>query len=488
MRSAKSLAALILLLGACGSETSTITEQTAQPMAAAAVNGAAGAPASVGGTSVATSSVPSVTPSVIPGAPSSAKPAETKPATETASATPAASTTPATPTTPDAPAAGGGSAGWCGVKQTLDARCTVCHNEQKAAGAPMSLMTYADLNAPAVSDPSRKVYELVQERVHDKMRPMPPQNPLDDQQLAGIDAWVAGGAASGADLTCADNMLPAETDAASRWPEHCDETYVIRAAPETAKQRIAAGAEVHPQIMITPPWGDEEVQAIAWHSLNDNVKVLHHWILYGPQGEFLFGWAPGKDYNEPLPEDAGVFLPNGVAQMRLDMHYNNIAGTTEEEDASGVEVCVLKKANFRPKTATVAQSLTQLLISVPPRATNQEVTGTCNHSGAPVRLLSVSPHAHKNAHHMKFTVERANGETLVMHDMPFNFEEQTTYALDPPVVVEAGDRIVTTCTFSNDTDQVITFGENTGNEMCFNFALYEPMGGLSCGVGGFPRF
>ena len=27
----------------------------------------------------------------------------------------------------------------------------------------------------------------------------------------------------------------------------------------------------------------------------------------------------------------------------------------------------------------------------------------------------------------------------------------------------------------------ITFGENTGNEMCFNFATYYPMGAMNCG-------
>ena len=84
---------------------------------------------------------------------------------------------------------------------------------------------------------------------------------------------------------------------------------------------------------------------------------------------------------------------------------------------------------------------------------------------------------------MKFTVEKAGGMRIVMHDMDFNFEEETTYALRPPVTVESGDRIITTCTFSNDSNQTFTFGENTGNEMCFNFALYEPKGALRCGPG-----
>ena len=69
------------------------------------------------------------------------------------------------------------------------------------------------------------------------------------------------------------------------------------------------------------------------------------------------------------------------------------------------------------------------------------------------------------------------------HYKDFNFEEQTTYALMPPIVVESGDKVITTCTFDNDTDQTITFGENTGNEMCFNFAIVEPMDGLNCGFG-----
>jgi hypothetical protein len=376
------------------------------------------------------------------------------------------------------PATGAG-AGFCATKAVLDARCTVCHNEQKLAGAPMSLKTYADLQAPAVSDPTKKVYELVKLRVHDKKKPMPPQDPLTPQQLADIDAWVDGGALAGADPTCPDNAKP--TEAKHEWPTNCDEVYKIYIAPKENPHVVEAGAETHPQIAVTPPWGNEEVQAIAWHSMNDNLKVLHHWILYGPQREFLFGWAPGKDYNEPLPDDVGVFLPSG--NMNLDVHYNNVSGKTSEKDASGVEICALKKPHLRPKTATTTNALASALINLPPHSTNVDVTGTCTHTGEPVRLLSVSPHAHRFGQHMKFTVEKANGMSIVMHDMDFHFEEETTYALRPPVTVESGDRIITTCTFSNDSNQTVTFGENNGNEMCFNFALYEPKGALRCGPG-----
>ena len=367
---------------------------------------------------------------------------------------------------------------YCKVKHTLDARCVACHDGLGTAGSPMALKTYADLLAPAVTDPSKKVYELVGVRVHDTVRPMPPQDPLTAEQLSEIDMFVAAGAPPAVDPTCPGNepVGPAEPE----WPSNCDETYTIMAASAGAKNRVAAGTETHPQIPVAAPWAFEEVQAIAWRAITDNPKVLHHWILYGPSREFIFGWAPGKDTNEALPSDVGVYLPSG--NMTLDVHYNNVIGTQAEEDASGVEICVLKQPNFRPKTATVTQRLSQYLISVPAGAVNHKITGTCRHTGQPVRLLSASPHAHRTAKHMRFVVEKANGETIVMHDEAFNFEEQTTYALTPPVVIESGDRIITECTFTNDTDQTITFGENTGNEMCFNFALYEPMGGLQCSL------
>jgi hypothetical protein len=397
-------------------------------------------------------------------------------------------TTPVTPATPSgttAPTAGNADAMWCGVKRTLDARCTVCHDEKKTAGTPMSLKTHADLIAPAPSDPTKKVYQVVGVRVHDKQRPMPPQDPLTADQLASLDTWIAAGAPVGSDPTCAALNTPETgtgTTAERTWPTNCDETVTIKMSNGGGPQQVSAGQEAHPQETVAPPWGNEEVQAIAWHNKTDNAKIMHHWILYGQDNAFLFGWAPGKDWNEPIPEDTGVFLPS--TPMRLDIHYNNSQGKGTEMDDTSVDICILKKANFRPKTAGTTNMLTSALINIPAKAVDYPVTGTCNHMGGTVNILSASPHAHRFAKHMKFVVRKASGMEIVMHDQAFNFEEQTTYPMKPPVVIESGDRITTTCTYTNDTDATVTFGENTGNEMCFNFAIIEPKGGLNCGFGG----
>lgn len=53
---------------------------------------------------------------------------------------------------------------------------------------------------------------------------------------------------------------------------------------------------------------------------------------------------------------------------------------------------------------------------------------------------------------MKFTVTRSTGETIIMHDAPFQFGEQGTYPIEGgEFVVHRGDVITTTCVSTNPT-------------------------------------
>lgn len=378
------------------------------------------------------------------------------------------------------PGGGAGLSLWCGVKQTLDTRCVACHGNTLAAGAPMALTSYAATQAAAVSDPSKKVYQLMSVRVHDTLKPMPPQQKLSADQLASIDAWIAAGAPSDADPSCGggESTQPVATE----WPANCDATYTILAHADndaTKPYSVAAGQELHPNISVPAPWGNEAMQGIAFRPITDNAKVLHHWILYGPKREFLTGWAPGKD-DTALPADVGMNLAGGM--LTLNMHYNNLLGTQTEQDRSGVEICALKQANFRKNTAAIHTGFSQLAINIPAHATNYAVTGQCTVSAsAPVTVFTASPHAHKLAHHMKFTVQKATGESIVMYDGEFDFNEQQAYPLTPMVQLATGDKVTTTCVYDNTTNQAVRFGENTENEMCFNFAAYYPMNALNCG-------
>jgi len=294
-----------------------------------------------------------------------------------------------------------------------------------------------------------------------------------DQQAPVVQAQVSGDAPYGR----ASDGTP--------WPEKCDGVYKVTVdnGGKGAKQQIPAGAEVHPQVFIDAPWGNEDVQAIAFRPITDNKKVLHHWISYANNGQFAFltGWAPGQDETDTgkLPADVGLFLPKGPRSLRLDMHYYNKQGTTAQQDGSGVEICVTKtKRKF-------AASTFMGFAGIPIIPANQEIdiVGTCKVSVTqPVFLMTVSAHAHQLATHMKFTHERA-GKVTVLWDAPFTFEEQTATPIkDGPLELKTGDIIKTVCHFKNTTNKLVTFGENTGNEMCFNFTSYYPMNALSCGI------
>lgn len=384
----------------------------------------------------------------------------------------------------------GPATAWCQAKAVIDEHCTACHDGKGSAGTPMGLTSFKDLTANSEQFPGSKIYERVHARIHDTKRPMPPQGGMSDEDLKALDEWIAAGAPQGEDLKC-DGIKSSDSAYSDNWPTDCDATYKLTAHdPADPKKPFVfpANSEDHPQIYFDAPWGDEEVQAIAMRPITDNKRILHHWILYQNAGgrAFVTGWAPGKDEREPLPDDVGLFLPSGANSLRLDMHYNNLGNTKAEADASGVEICVVKKDRFRPKTATVFENFASYGAGFPPvlapaRSIEKSVTGTCVVSASePVHLLTASPHAHKLATHMKFVVKRVDGTEIVMHDKPFSFEEQQSYAMPEEIILNTGDVVTTTCTYTNPSDANVRFGEDTGNEMCFNFAVYYPMNSLSC--------
>lgn len=362
---------------------------------------------------------------------------------------------------------------WCQVKAVLAAHCTTCHDGEGSFGSPMGLTTYADLIADSAIVPGKKIYERVGARMHDTARPMPPQGEVPAADLALIDAWIAAKAPGSASDVCAPAPGgPGGTTA--DYPPDCEEKYEFRAnSGGSAPFQVRPGAQFYQDFYFDAPWSGD-VQAVTMKPIVDNKKVLHHYILYQASGAFLVGWSPGK--NETiLPPDVGVFLP-GTGQLKMTVHYyNENAGARMEQDRSGVEICITKKK--RPKTAAVMPFAANPV--VPRNSPMVEASSTCTVSSAePIHIITSSPHAHQLGIHAKFIVERANGQTEVIHDKPFNFEEQTTWPID--FVVNNGDRITTTCVYRNMTNRDVAFGTRTEDEMCFNFALYYPMCAMSC--------
>lgn len=367
---------------------------------------------------------------------------------------------------------------WCEARAVLQDRCQTCHGSEPE-GSPMSLVTWEDTQADSPLDDSKKISELIKSRIHDEKRPMPPvaKGPLTDEEMAALDAWIDADYPDG-DCEGADEA-PVQPAEEFEWPEECtpDKIFKVQAQQNGQPYDVRADWEDNVTVTVPVPWVGKvsgDVHAVAIRPLTTNKRVVHHWILYAGTTQFVTSWSPGKEA-EVFPEDVGVWMPTS-GTFRLNMHYYN-KGNGAEKDESGAEICITNK--LREKTATT-QMFGPFSLNIPPG--ESEAVGTCTHNGSdPVTIITSSPHMHKTGVRGKLEIIRANGDVEVLDDSPFNQEDQTVTPVN--AVINRGDKVRTTCYFSNDTGNRIRFGDSTEDEMCFNFARYYPMGALSCGLG-----
>jgi hypothetical protein len=80
----------------------------------------------------------------------------------------------------------------CDVAQVLS-NCTSCHSSPPSGGAPMALVSYADLTAPAPSDGTKTAAEMCVTRMQSTTAPMPPSGGATQTDIATIQSWISAG-------------------------------------------------------------------------------------------------------------------------------------------------------------------------------------------------------------------------------------------------------------------------------------------------------
>jgi hypothetical protein len=367
------------------------------------------------------------------------------------------------------------------VDVILGKSCRSCHGTTTAYGAPMPLVTYGDLTAPWKGG---KVYQYVQQRVHSATSPMPPapNPPLDAQALATIDAWAVAGAPPGT-AACSNSGGGDGGGASTADPQPlpCTPDQTLRpASPGSISQSMSDlyycyGVDI-------PVTSDRHVIAVTPHV--DNKAILHHLLLFQSDSpvspdatecnnlaaitkyRLYGGWAPGGG-NIILPDAAG-YRETASTHWVVQVHLNNTKGLPTQNDSSGFDLCTTDK--LRPNDAEV-MAFGTFGIYLPPRST---VDYGCNWTAqaGELHIFGMWPHMHKLGKSMSGSILR-NGTEIPLVNVPsFDFSGQGNYPVS--VDVQSGDVIQSHCVFDNTTDQTVTFGENTGNEMCFDFAFYYP--------------
>jgi hypothetical protein len=368
---------------------------------------------------------------------------------------------------------GTGSALPCDVANVLSASCGTCHGASPAYGAPMPLATLPDLRAPARSDPSRKVYELVASRTHDAARPMPqpPNARLDATSQAILDEWISAGA-PGTSAVCPAPKPP--WDAAAP---------VLSCAPDVhlAPRGSYPLPADKPDIYLC--YGVELTVDAKRHLIGvgprvDDARIVHHMLLFqsetpldpapAPCGVIQSAawriagvWAPGGHGFE-LPPETGFPL-EGTTHYVVQVHYSSPQHLVTVTDTSGFDLCTTP--TLRANDADILAFGT-LSIRVPAHGT---LDLTCSYQvPQAMHVVAAMPHMHKIGTY----ISSARGADDLGTANPWSFEGQAWQKIGRDLAT--GDVVRTRCAWSNPTDAPVQFGEYTEEEMCFDFEIYYP--------------
>ena len=193
------------------------------------------------------------------------------------------------------------------------------------------------------------------------------------------------------------------------------------------------------------------------------------------EDEMIFASGVGTD-DLILPEGVAFKIEKGT-RVLLNLHLYNATGSSID-GVSGTQVKVVDPATVQHEAEVVFAG--SVLIAVPPMGPG-ETTGTCLFP-QDMTVMSVWPHMHQHGRHMKVTHEGRDGDT-VLHDEPFDFEEQVNYRIQPRVVA-AGESLRVDCSYENPTSSSLSFGDSSDQEMCFAGIYRYPAArdGLFCDV------
>ncbi|MAD60028.1 MAG: hypothetical protein CMH49_00760 [Myxococcales bacterium] len=367
---------------------------------------------------------------------------------------------------------------WPKMEPIINDHCGLCHGTEPKFGASFSLMNYEVFTAEQA--------ELVAKSLSNGTMPPAGQEPLNAEDRMSLYNWLSCG-----DLGEIPEPVPAGGFSSTRplledngeLPDNVD-FFELRADSFTIPNGRTDRYEC---FTISAPVSEERfIRRVE--TIVDDARILHHIVVIPDAGgrepgthskcdednpfNMIYAWAPGQGALQFA--EGGIRLSPGQA-ITLQVHYNNSGQYEDTADRSGVRI--YHGPTEGPEVAVL--SLGPVGFEIAPRS-REEVTGYCELPQG-TSLIASFPHMHENGMKFQQSVTRDwlnqnEEEEIVWEDVitldGWDFESQ--YVYDTPMDFARGDLIKTSCVYENNTDEPVRFGENTANEMCFNFAYISP--------------
>ena len=373
------------------------------------------------------------------------------------------------------------------ISRIIQQNCQECH---RAGGvAPFGLETYQQVTAK-----SGMIRKVVTDRI------MPPwfaakepgakhniwknDRSLTDQDRQDLLTWLENGKAEG---DVKDAPLPRV------WPDTWmigkpDVVYQIPKPIAVKAEGFMSYQNVRMETMLTE---DKWVQ--AWEVQPTAREVVHHVLIFvlPPAGKdkpkrqggagseaYLAAFVPGSSYVN-YPAGYAKFLPAG-SRLHFQIHYTPNGKATEDQVRVGLVFAKAKPANV-VEVVGVANSK----LRIPAGADNHPEPATIPVPES-VKLIGFMPHMHVRGKAFRYELTLPNGDQRSLLEIPrYDFNWQLAYRYEDPPIIPAGSKIRAIGWFDNssnnpanpDPTKVVTWGEQTTEEMMIGYVEYCRMGG-----------
>lgn len=368
----------------------------------------------------------------------------------------------------------------CEVDAILEKNCRSCHGATPQFGAPMSLVTWADVQKNAAE---------VKRRINlpadsPERMPQKPNPALSAADLATMNGWLDGGTPARATADCSGGSDGGTIDPTPK-PLSCTPDVQVR-----PKSKWAMPTD---QKDVYVCYGFEYDTSVKKHVIGvapmiNNPKIVHHILLMqsdapvdgtpvpcseGSIGKYrmLYAWAPGVGSFE-LPKEAGLPAEPGKSHFVVQIHYNNVKALAGELDDSGFDFC--STTELRPNDADVL-AFGSMKFTIPAKGKLDLTASWTIPAGLPeLHAIGTFPHMHQLGKSLGTTLHpKAGGTVDLGTDSAFDFNNQFFASL-PNISLKSGDTVKTRCVWENPGSSPVSYGENTENEMCFGFTMYYP--------------
>ena len=365
------------------------------------------------------------------------------------------------------------------IARLMNRHCVRCHHD--GGVAPFALDTYEDVTSHAPM-----IREVVDRRI------MPPwfaaeehgrkaSRWANDMSLTSVEKrdlieWIESDQAEG-DPADAPRKLTFDNNWSIGEPDEVFEFQNAVSVPAT-------GVVPYQYVTIDNPLDEDkwvqEVEvmvgapAVVHHVLVYVVGAeqrirnpLNYWAVYGP-GYGRRAYPPG--YARKLPKDT---------RLIFQMHYTPNGTATQDKTKIG-----FKFAKGPPKYEVKTASVIDGRFEIPAGAKDHKIEATLD-IPVDVEVLGLGPHAHLRGVAAKFELERPDGDTELLLDVPnYDFNWQLLYMFRERPIFPKGSTVRYTAWYDNSEDNpanpdptvAVRWGEQSFDEMHLGYIEYaEPL-------------